>query len=81
MLAKHFDIFYESYSTSLCGAEIVVFRGGQLVRHLLFDDENPDLNVNLGSLPSELANPLHRWSDVWGFVDDWAWEENVAQAG
>jgi hypothetical protein len=76
-LGQSLNFFYQSYSTSLCMGEIVFCRDQRLVRHLLIDDENPDECVDLGTLPSEALKPLKTWDDVWGFVDDWTWMENV----
>ena len=56
-LAKKVDFFYESYSTSLCMGELVVCREQQLVRHLLFDEENSDENINVGRLPDGYPEP------------------------
>jgi hypothetical protein len=76
-LAQSFDVFYESYSTSLRMGELVFCRDGQLVRHLLIDAENPDQNVDLGRLPSEEAAPLRSWGDIWGYVDDQKWIKDM----
>lgn len=77
-LAQHLDVFYESYNTSTTMGEIVFCRDGKCVRHLLQDDENPDDNVNVGTLAGEQTKPLESWSDVWGFVDDAKWKQEVA---
>jgi len=77
VLGKSFNFLYESYSTSLCMGEIVFCRDQQLIRHLLVDDENLDLCVDVGTLPTEQTNPLKEWRDVWAFVDDATWMKNI----
>src|SRR3569833_22335 len=76
-LAKSFNFLYESYSTSLCMGELVYCRDGQLVRHLLIDDQNPDQRVDIGTLATEASTPLKEWSDVLTFVDDASWTDCV----
>jgi hypothetical protein len=76
-LAQSFDVFYESYSTSLRMGELIFCRDGQLVRHLLIDAENPDQDLDLGRLPSEESTPLKSWGDIWGYVEDWKWMKDI----
>jgi hypothetical protein len=77
-LGRAVDFLYESYSTSTLSGEIVHVSDQKLVRHLVFDKENKECEVDIGQLKCEQKNPLRNWADIWGFVDENTWESEVA---
>ncbi len=76
---RQVDTLFEAYSTSLCYGEILFIQSGRLVRHLVLDELNQDIQVNIGQFNIERTKPLKSWSDVWGFVDESRWKDVVVQ--
>ena len=77
-LGKHVDLFFESFSTSLCTGELVVILVGQVRRHIVMDSDNPDCQVNIGRLRYEESSTINNWSDIWTFVEDDHWRNEVS---
>ena len=80
-LGRSMDVFYESYSTSLCCGELVYVAGSALVRHLRRWESDSELNVDEGLLRFETNARMTSWVDIWSFVDDLSWEAEVRATG
>lgn len=76
-LGKHVDLCFETFSTSVCRGEIVLISSGEVRRHLVIGEDDPDFQVNLGKLRYEEMNSLKHWDDIWTFVEEWHWEAEV----
>jgi hypothetical protein len=79
-LGERVDLLYEFYSTAVHVGEIVCIRSQQLARHLLIDEKEPDSNMDEGTLRAERDGRFETWGDIWGFVDDGRWTQEVAPA-
>jgi hypothetical protein len=62
------ELVVAGYNDAVPYAELVVVRGGEVVREFLDDPSAPDQNVNRGVLDS-LGEPFETWVEVAGFVD------------
>ena len=56
------------YNDAIGYGELIVIRDGKVAREFLYDAENPQCNVDNGSLPE--VDPLRTWIEVASFVDD-----------
>lgn len=77
-LGKHVDLFFESFSTSLCSGEMLVILAGEVRRHIVDDSDNGDYQVNIGKLRYEESSPMSEWDDIWTFVEDDHWRDEVS---
>ena len=50
--------------------QIIVVRGGRVVREFLDDEQDPRHNVNRGKLDIEDDSPIRNWIDAASFVDE-----------
>jgi hypothetical protein len=76
-LGKHVDLFFESYSTSLCAGEILVILAGEVRRHIVIDSVHPEHQLNIGRMRYEERSPLLSWTDIWTFVEDHHWQNEI----
>ena len=76
-LGVRVDLLYESYSTSLLTGEIVYISSQHLLRHLALDANDPVSDVDVGMLRAEHDRRFQTWDDIWGFVEDWTWAQEV----
>jgi hypothetical protein len=77
-LGKHVDLFFESFSTSLAAGELLVILAGEVRRHIMIDSDHPDYQINVGRLRYEDSSPMNNWSDIWTFVEDDHWQNEVS---
>jgi hypothetical protein len=69
-LAEGDDLVYAACNDAIAYAELVIVEKGKLVRHIMQDDEEPSMNVNVGRLPEEAAQPMGDWIDVTAWVEN-----------
>jgi hypothetical protein len=76
-LGEHVDLFFESFSTSLAAGELLVILAGEVRKHIVMDSDPPDCQINVGRLRYEESSPINNWSDIWTFVEDDHWQNEV----
>jgi len=77
-LGEHVDLFFESFSTSLAAGELLIILAGQVRKHIVMDSDHPDCQINVGRLRYEESSPINNWSDIWTFVEDDHWQNEVS---
>ena len=77
-LGKQVDLLFESFSTSLCAGELLFILAGEVRRHIVIDSDNPDCQVDIGRLRYEESSPMTEWTDIWTFVEDDHWRNEVS---
>jgi hypothetical protein len=77
-LGQHIGLFFESCNSSLCAGELVLILGGEVRRHVVTDSGNPESEVNIGRLRYEERSPINGWADIWTFVEDSHWQNEVS---
>ena len=81
------ELVFAGYNDAIRYGELVLVRGGQIVRVFLDDRTNPQENIDVGVSDSE-GEPFRSWIDVASFVDAddlgfsetgllWVWDEHV----
>jgi hypothetical protein len=63
------DLIYAGYNDAIGYGELVCVSSGNLVRHFLDDDQDPEARIDVGRLPHEDRGPLADWTDVAAWVD------------
>jgi len=69
-LAGRSQLVFAGYNDAVPYGQLVVVRGGRVVREFLDDQQNPRENVNRGRLDFERHSPLQTWIDAASFVDE-----------
>ena len=62
------DFVFAGYNDAIGYGELIVIRNRTVVREFLYDADNPQDNVDNGTLPD--IDPLNTWIEVASFVDD-----------
>ena len=62
------DFVFAGYNDAIGYGELIVIGDRKLIRHFLYDTDNPQCNVDNGSLPE--VDTLKTWIEVASFVDD-----------
>src|SRR5581483_11859651 len=72
------ELAFAAYNDAIDYAELILIRGGRVIREFLDDAQNPDMNCNRGM--SDMAGePFKNWIDVASFMD--ADGKGFSQAG
>jgi hypothetical protein len=69
-LAAGGDLVYAGYNDAISYAELLIVHQGQLVRHIIRDEEDPSADTNVGRLPEETGKPFEDWTDVTVWVEE-----------
>ena len=77
-LGKHVDLFFESFSTSLAAGELLIILAGEVRKHIVIDSDLPDCQINVGRPLYEDSSPINNWGDIWTFVEDNHWQNEVS---
>jgi hypothetical protein len=77
-LAGSDELLFAGYNDAIAYGELVLVRGGRVVREFLDDPADAEANVNAGASEVE-GEPFESWLDVARFVD--ADELGLSEAG
>jgi hypothetical protein len=76
-LAGADELVFAGYNDAVPYGQLLVVRGGVVIREFLDDQQDPSQNVNRGKLESEDDAPITNWIEVASFVD----EDELADQG
>jgi hypothetical protein len=68
-LAGHDELVFAGYNDAVPYGQLIVVRGGRVVREFLNDQQDPQQNVNRGKLAFEKREPITDWITAASFVD------------
>src|SRR5262245_54600247 len=63
------ELVFAGYNDTVPYGQLIVVRGGRVIREFLDDEDDPRQNANRGQLDFEKASPLKDWISVTAFVD------------
>ena len=67
--AKNDQFVWAGYNDSIPCGEIVVLKGGEVLREFIDYPDSPEENRDRGTLASEETKPIRSWIEVASFVD------------
>lgn len=69
-LAGRDQLVFAGYNDTVPYGQLIVVRGGRVVREFLDNQQDPRHNVNRGKLNFERGSPIRNWIDAASFVDE-----------
>lgn len=68
--AEEDEFVLAGYNDAISYGQLIVIKNGKLIRDFLYDEQQPQDNVNFGKLEYETDSPINTWIDVASFVDE-----------
>jgi hypothetical protein len=68
-LAQGGDLVYAGYNDTIPYAQVIMVRGGVLIRQYLQDEQDPSEDVDVGELPEEESEAFGGWIDAMAWVE------------
>ncbi len=69
-LAALDELVFAGYNDSVPCGQLIMIRGGRVIREFLDDQQDPAQNVNQGRLDFEERSPIKDWIGAASFVDE-----------
>lgn len=68
--AESEDFVFAGYNDAIGYGEVIVIEKRAVVREFLYDEKDPEDNVNRGELTTSSVEPMESWIQAASFVDD-----------